>query len=243
MSPQTVVMASTDNDQEDDEEREEDSRGDDDDDENEGDEEDSNEIDLDELNLLQICCAWSDKISDGVLEYRISDEGDEKSRQFVRSAIQDWDLLIANLVLVERSDGDDDDADIEIGFSDNDEDADGEEYDYGGSVAAGVTRLGFDSKGFIDSVEVTLSGGIFDNQFQDTALEQIAKHEIGHALGLGHANFDESLMFVSTNSGTRDISNCEISGVFAANHWILAGGSGSGDNDGPEYPDAHFVVC
>lgn len=232
-------MASTDNNQEDDEEGEEESSRDDDD-ENEGDEENSNEIDLDELNLLQICCAWSDKISDGVLEYSISEEVDGKSIQLVRNAIQDWDLLIANLVLVERDN--DDDADIEIGFSDNDEDADGEEYDYGGSVAAGVTRLGFDNEGFIDSVEVTLSGGVFDNQFQDTALEQIAKHEMGHALGLGHANFDESLMFVSTGSRTRDVSNCEITGVLAANHWILAEG-GSGNNDGPEYPDAHFVVC
>lgn len=235
-------MASNDNDHDDegrDEEDEENSRDADDDD---GDEENGDEIDLDELNLLQICCAWSDKISDRVLEYRMSDDGDEKSKQLVRNAIQDWDLMIANLVFVERDDGDDGEADIEIGFSDNDEDADGEEYDYGGSVAAGVTRLGFDNGGFIDGVEVTLSGGVFDNQFQDTALEQIAKHEIGHALGLGHANFDESLMFVSTGSRTRDISNCEITGVLAANHWIIAG-AGSANSDGPEYPNAHFVVC
>src|SRR5512145_3112052 len=66
----------------------EDNRGDDGDDGNDDD------IDLDELNLLQVCCAWSDKISDGVLEYRISDEGDEDSKQSVRNAIQDWNLLI-----------------------------------------------------------------------------------------------------------------------------------------------------
>ena len=34
---------------------------------NEGDgDEDDDDIDLDEMRLLQICCAWSDKISDGV---------------------------------------------------------------------------------------------------------------------------------------------------------------------------------
>jgi hypothetical protein len=61
---------------------------------------DDDDIDLDELNLLQICCAWSEKISDGILEYRISDEGNEDSKQSVRKAIQDWDLLIDNLAFV-----------------------------------------------------------------------------------------------------------------------------------------------
>ena len=55
---------------------------------NEGDgDEDNDDIDLDEMRLLQICCAWSDKISDGVLEYRISDEVDEDSKQAVINAI------------------------------------------------------------------------------------------------------------------------------------------------------------
>jgi hypothetical protein len=36
-----------------------------------------------------------------------------------------------------------------------------EEYDYEGAVATGVTRLRFDDEGFIDSVDTTLSGGIF----------------------------------------------------------------------------------
>jgi hypothetical protein len=54
------------------------------------------DIDLDELNLLQICCAWSEKISDGIFEYRISDDGNKDSKQSVRNAIQDWDLLIDN---------------------------------------------------------------------------------------------------------------------------------------------------
>ena len=183
--------------------------------ENTGEEDDedngnNDDTDLDEMNLLQICCAWSDKISDGVLEYKISDEGDEDSKQSVRNAIQNWDLLIDNLIFVEKQD--DSGADVEIGFSDSDEDANDEEFDYGDPIAAGKTEFRFDTKGFIDSIEVTLSGGIFGNGFQNSELEQIAQHEIGHVLGLGHANFDGSLMSESTDVGTENISSCEING-------------------------------
>jgi matrixin len=209
--------------------------------ENTGEEDDedngnNDDTDLDEMNLLQICCAWSDKISDGVLEYKISDEGDEDSKQSVRNAIQNWDLLIDNLIFVEKQD--DSEADVEIGFSDSDEDANDEEFDYGDPIAAGKTEFRFDTKGFIDSIEVTLSGGIFGNGFQNSELEQIAQHEIGHVLGLGHANFDGSLMSESTDVGTENISSCEINGVLAANYWRLVA---VGNN--PEYPEANFVVC
>lgn len=224
-----VIASVEDNQGEDDDEGKENTGGDDD----EGNDDD--DINLDEMNLLQICCAWSDKISDGVLEYRISDEGDEDSKQSVLNAIQDWDLLIDNLIFAEKQD--DSEADVEIGFSDNDEDANDEEFDYGDPIAAGKTEFRFDNKGFIDSIKVTLSGGIFGNGFQNSELEQIARHEIGHALGLGHANFG-SLMSESTEGGTGNISTCEINGVLAANYWRLVA---VGNN--PEYPEANFVVC
>jgi hypothetical protein len=203
--------------------------------ESDGDEGDD-DIDLDEMNLLQICCAWSDKISDGVLEYRISDEVDEISKQSVLNAIEDWDVLFDNLIFVEKQD--DSEADVEIGFSDNDEDANDEEFNYEDSIAAGKTEFRFDSNGFVDSIEVTLSGSIFGKGFQNSLLEQIARHELGHVLGLGHANFDGNLMSTSTNAGAENISTCEINGVLAANYWRLVAVSSS-----PEYPEADFVVC
>jgi Matrixin len=234
----TSVMASTDgNLGTDDQDQGENTRDIDEDDDSNNDVDDG--IDLDELNLLHICCAWSGKLSDGTLEYSISGEGDGWSRQAVLNAIQDWDLLIENLVFIEIQDNDaSDDPDVEIGFSNIDEDADGEEYDSGDSVAAGVTHLRLDNEGFVDSIEVTLSEGIFGNRFESSALEQVARHEIGHVLGLGHANFDGSLMSESTEGGERNISSCEFNGVLAANHWKLVDGG-----DGPEYPEAHFVVC
>jgi major membrane immunogen (membrane-anchored lipoprotein) len=204
--------------------------------EDDGDSSDDNDIDLDEMRLLQICCAWSDKISDGVLEYRISDEVGEGNKQAVINAIEDWDVLFDNLMFVEKQDNSE--ADVEIGFSDSDEDANDEEFNYEDSIAAGKTEFRFDSNGFVDSVELTLSGSIFGNGFQNSMLEQIARHELGHVLGLGHANFDGNLMSTSTNAGAENISTCEINGVLAANYWRLVAGSSS-----PEYPEADFVVC
>ncbi|MGH9993966.1 MAG: matrixin family metalloprotease [Nitrososphaeraceae archaeon] len=216
-----------------------DNQGDDDDNDKENARDNDEDIDIDELNLLQICCAWSDKILDGVLEYRISSEGDdEDSKQSVRNAIQNWDLLIDNLIFVEKQDDSSTEADVEIGFSDSDEDANDEEFDYGDPIAAGKTEFNFDNNGFIDTIEVTLSGGIFGDRFQNSELEQIARHEIGHVLGLGHANFDGNLMSESTDGGTENISTCEVNGVLAANYWRLVD---VGNN--PEYPEAHFVVC
>lgn len=206
------------------------------------DEGDNNDkADPDGLNLLQICCTWSDKISDGVLEYSMSDEVDDDSEQIVRNAIHDWDLLIDNLVFIENNDADK--AEVNIGFSNSDEDADGEEFHYGDSVAAGLTQLNFNNEGFIDSVDVTLSGGIFNYQIGDSELEQIVRHELGHVLGLGHANFDDSIMFENIDSRTRNISDCEIKGVIIANQWKLANSSSSKNNQNPEYPDIEYVTC
>jgi predicted Zn-dependent protease len=236
ISTSISVMASVEDNQEENDDGEENNTEEDEEDGSDNDDNNDDDIDLDEMSLLQICCAWSDKISDGTLEYKISDEGDEDSKQSVRNAIQDWDLLIDNLIFVEIQD--DSEADVEIGFSDSNEDANDEEFDYGDSIAAGKTEFRFDNMGFIDNIEVTLSGGIFGNGFQNSELEQIARHEIGHVLGLGHANFDGNLMSESTDGGTDDISTCEINGVLAANYWRLVA---VGNN--PEYPEANFVVC
>jgi hypothetical protein len=52
-------------------------------------------------------------------------------------------------------------------------------------------------------------------------------------------------MSTSTESGNENISACEINGVLVANHWkLVSGGGGGGDTeDGPEYPNANFVIC
>jgi predicted Zn-dependent protease len=52
-------------------------------------------------------------------------------------------------------------------------------------------------------------------------IEYIAKHEFGHALGLGHANFNESLMSSLVYNSFNKISDCERKSVQEANKWKL----------------------
>ena len=65
-------------------------------------------------------------------------------------------------------------------------------------------------------------------------------HEIGHTLGLGHANFKGDLMSPVINQESGSISKCDISGVFDANQWKLAG---SGVTLTPFHPQRDHVNC
>src|SRR4030095_9131917 len=96
----------------------------------------------------------------------------------------------------------------------NEETEDGEEI-------AGRTVTTFDQNGFLDNARITISKSVQDYDFDTAALEQIAKHEMGHALGLGHANFDGNLMAERVNEGTATVSKCEINAVIEANYWKL----------------------
>ena len=73
----------------------------------------------------------------------------------------------------------------------------------------------------MDNAKITISRSIQAYDFDTSTIEQIAKHEMGHALGLGHANFDGNLMAESVNDGTDTISECEIKAVIEANYWKL----------------------
>jgi hypothetical protein len=61
---------------------------------------------------------------------------------------------------------------------------------------------------------------------------------MGHALGLGHANFDGNLMAEKVNDGTENISKCEIKAVLQANHWKLIA-----DDMQPGWPKINRIMC
>ena len=51
-------------------------------------------------NGLQICCSWGNEIADGVLTYRIDDNGDnQKVIQAVHQAVDEWNSKIPNIKL------------------------------------------------------------------------------------------------------------------------------------------------
>ena len=184
----------------------------------------SDDSDFEEENSIQICCSWGEKLADGSLTYMIS-ESNSDIQQAVRTSIKDWDSKIINLQLDEISKSKSG-ADIEVTFKKD------------GKEIAGRTINNFDRYGFIDNVKLTISKNAFGTKFDTKIIEQIAKHEMGHALGLGHANFAGNLMTEQVNDGTGTIADCEIKAVNEANQWKLEDNS-----DHPYAPTKSKVQC
>jgi hypothetical protein len=229
-------------------------------DDNDSDEEGDEDEDDGQLDSIDICCTWDERLADGTLTFRIiekvieddeydedisEDEGNQDDaeistgdldnsgsdlREAVAFAVEEWNLKIPNLRLVEissaSSEKDDSnvDADIEVQLVDGLR-----------GMVAGATVMRFDEDGFMNKATILLpraaffvesDSQVFAVQYDPQKLKEIATHEIGHALGLGHANFDSDLMSERLNSDeTMNISQCDINGVLQANQWKLV------DND------------
>ena len=246
-------------------EDEEDAEADNDDNNEEGDEEEDNG----QTDTIGICCSWDERLADGVLTYRIiervgedndddgEEEGDEEGdgdspdeeefsiedlptsdsdqRRAVTDAVNEWNARIPNLRLVNEDSNVD--ADIEVQLVDG-----------LGGMAAGATLLKSDEDGFINKVTILLpkaaffiedDSQVFALQYDPQKLKEIATHELGHALGLGHADFDSDLMSERLNSDeTMNISQCDVTGVLQANQWKLV------NNDSvPNSPDEDEISC
>jgi hypothetical protein len=168
-------------------------------------------------DVVLVCCSWGEELADGELTYFIGgntinrgenvvgDEVDGSLIEAVNRAIQEWDSKMDGLTFTETSERRR--ADVEIYFRE------------GHNERAGVTKNYYDFYGLITKSFVMLSKGAFGFGFSDSQIEQIAKHEMGHVLGLGHANFDGNLMAVHVNRGSGQVANCEIDAVYKANEW------------------------
>ena len=169
-------------------------------------------------DVILLCCSWGEELADGELTYFIGDhmidqgasensrsEVDKSSVEAVTTAFEEWDSKIEGLTITEspirRT------SDIEIYFRE------------GQNEKAGITKHYYDYYGFITKSYVLVSQGAFGFSFSGDQIEQIAKHEIGHVLGLGHANFDGNLMAAQVNRGSGSVSNCEVDAVYSANEW------------------------
>jgi hypothetical protein len=153
---------------------------------------------------IELCCAWGDSLDDGVLTFSINNGGSDLAK-IVKLAINDWEDALGGVKFKYVKEGSD--ADIEIDFK------------KGKGKKVGKTVTLFDQLGFIDQVDVSISKKSYGFTLDKHTLEHVAKHEMGHALGLGHANFKGTLMSPNVDEIITKISACELDSVKYANSW------------------------
>jgi Matrixin len=166
---------------------------------------------------IELCCTWGDSLDDGILTFSIDNGGSDLAK-IVKLAINDWEESLKKIEFKYIKDNAD--ADIEI------------EFKKGKGKKVGKTVTYFDHYGFIDQVDIAISKKSYGVTLEPKTLEHVAKHEIGHALGLGHATFKNSLMSPNVDEIITKISACEIASVKYANNWKF----GQADKNGSPSP-------
>ena len=152
---------------------------------------------------IEICCTWGGSVNDGELTFSIKDGGSDLAK-IVKKAINDWEKALSELIQFKYTK--DAKPDIKIDFK----------KDKGLKVGESVTY--FDTTGSIDYVEISISKKSNGLTLDPSVLEHVAKHEFGHALGIGHAHFPHTLMYPEVNETLTEISACELNSVVYANH-------------------------
>jgi hypothetical protein len=179
-------------------------------------------------DTLTVCCAWNTSLGDNELTYTIAG-GDATAQGHVNTAVQAWVSAIQPLnsatsdftltrVFTKSSD-------IEIRFK------------QGGGSIQGLTSWSFDRRGFITHVRISISGKAFGLPNNAALIDQITKHEMGHGLGLGHADFKD-LMATTVSGGNSTISDCDLEGVLDAQDWRFVDDSAT-----PSPPPSSSVAC
>ena len=153
---------------------------------------------------IDLCCTWGSELKDDVLTYNI-EKGTKDLEKITVSAFSEWENNLNNIHF--KNVKENDVADMEIKFK------------KGNMNKGGEAEIYFDQNGFIDYVKISVSKTSNGTELNQTMLEHIIKHEIGHGLGLGHSQFPHSLMYPIVNEAIKDISRCEIDAVKDANNW------------------------
>ncbi|HVW33915.1 MAG TPA: matrixin family metalloprotease [Acidimicrobiia bacterium] len=164
---------------------------------------------------VAICCAWGNRLADGVLTFSVTGD-DPTALSIIRQAVQAWDDTLPELSFSEVTTRPDK-ADIVITYGPGT--ADGGEAP-SSTGARGLTTTYMNTRRLVHKVEIGIDGG--PAPVSAGAIEEIAKHELGHALGSGHANWDGDLMSPLVNPTPAPIPACDINAVRVANSWKMS---------------------
>ena len=156
---------------------------------------------------IDLCCTWGSELKDGILTYNIKKGNNNNLEKIVDLAFSEWEKKLDNSIQFKNVKDNDAAADIEIKFK------------KGNINKGGDAEIYFDRNGFIDYVKILVSKTSNGTELNQTMLEHLTKHEIGHALGLGHSQFPNSIMYPVVNEVVTTISICEIDAVKDANNW------------------------
>ena len=171
--------------------------------------------------VIKLCCAWGRQLDDGNLTFAFT-SGDGATVDVMRAAVAAWDAALPELTLTEVAP--DQRPDITIR--------------YGGVTrrTQGVAVTSFDRNGLTRKVEITIEGN--PAPANRDALDQITKHEFGHALGIGHSQFEGDLMSPAVDPASQPIPDCNLQAAREANRWKLLNLSST-----PRRPVRKAIIC
>jgi len=177
-------------------------------------------------SMIELCCTWGNSLDDGVLTYSIDNGGSELAK-IVKLSFKAWQKALDNAIQFKYVKGNEEsDPDIVIDFK------------KGKGKKVGETETYFDYYGFIEQADISISKKSYGVTLDKDTLEHVTKHEIGHALGLGHANSKNTLMSPNVDEIISKISTCEIASVKYANNWKF-----SKNDNSPHDLDEHDYKC